>query len=196
VHVAVHELKVNNIVSNDHMSRASIIAIAIAALVALSGCERGRTYSSSDAFTLRTNLAELTENSVRVVLAMESDARGLPVIRATFTPTEKGLHLYGKDMPEEGINGFGIPTRLDLVTGAITPAGPVFSDVKPQDLRVADVKLPIYPEGPVTLRQPVEITTTGDMSAEFALSYMACRTDGECKFPVQRKKVAVTIPHG
>src|SRR5438034_780171 len=92
------------------MSRASIIAIAIAALVALSGCERGRTYSSSDAFTLRTNLAELTENSVRVVLAMESDARGLPVIRATFTPTEKGLHLYGKDMPEEG-GGYN-PPRL------------------------------------------------------------------------------------
>src|SRR5262245_1704273 len=81
------------------MNRVGILAIFVG--IGLCGCERGRTYSSADRFTLRTNLVELTENSVRVEVALESDAQGLPVIRATFTPTEPGLHLYGKDMPEE-----------------------------------------------------------------------------------------------
>jgi hypothetical protein len=176
------------------MNRVSIIAIF--GSIVLCGCERGRTYSSADRFTLRTNLVELTENSVRVAVALESDAQGLPVVRATFTPTEPGLHLYGKDMPEEGIDGFGVPTRLDILGGSLKPAGPVFADVSPHHLKVSDVKLPIYPEGPVTLRQPVEITGTQETSAELAFSYMACKTGGECKFPVQRKKVLVTIPKG
>jgi len=176
------------------MNRVSIVAIF--GSLALCGCEHGRTYSSAERFTLRTNLVELTENSVRVAVALESDSRGRPLIRATFTPTETGLHLYGKDMPEEGIDGFGVPTRLDVLGGSIKPAGPVFADVTPHVSKASAVKLPIYPEGPVTLRQPVEMKGTQETSAELAISYMACRTGGECKFPVQRKKVLVTIPKG
>ena len=176
------------------MKRVSFFAIFLS--LVLCGCERGRIYSSADRFTLLTNLVELTEHSVRVAVALESDAQGRSVIRATFTPTEPGLHLYGKDMPEEGVDGFGVPTRLDILGGSVKPAGPVFADVSPHDLRVADVKLPIYPEGPVTLRQPIEMTGTQETSAEIAVSYMACKTGGECKFPVQRKKVVISIPRG
>src|SRR5262245_7072323 len=176
------------------MNRVSLIAIF--GSLALCGCQDGRTYSSTDQFALRANLVEVTENSVRVAVALESDSQGRPVIRATFTPTEPGLHLYGKDMPEEGIDGFGLPTRLDILGGSIKPAGRVFADVTPHILKAAEVKLPIYPEGPVTLRQPVEMTGAQETSAELAISYMACRTGGECKIPVQRKKVLVTIPKG
>ena len=183
-------------ISTTPVSKVIIFSFAVFAIAVFSGCERGRTYSSSDSFTLQTNLAELTENSVRVALALESDTQGLPLLRATFTPLEKGLHLYGKDMPEEGVNGFGVPTRLDLISGPVKPTGPVFCDVRPQDLRVSGVTLPIYSEGPVILRQPIEIIGTGAISAEVALSYMACRTGGECKFPVQRKKVTLTIRKG
>src|SRR5262249_16875341 len=69
------------------MNRAKIFLLAVIVVTVICGCERGRTYSSSDGFILRTNLVELTTNSVRVALALESDAQGLPVIRATFTPT-------------------------------------------------------------------------------------------------------------
>jgi hypothetical protein len=147
-------------------------------------------------FTERTKLAEVTENFVKVAVSLEADSLGQPVIRATFTPTEQGLHLYGKDMPEEGVKGLGRPTRLDVIGDALKPAGPVFSDVSPHDLAVGDVKLPIYPEGPVTLRQPVEISSGGDLTAQIEISYMACRTGGECRIPVQRRRLELKLPKG
>src|SRR4051812_38074881 len=106
--------------------------VLIAAL--LCGCDRGRKYPVSAVFTERAKLAEVTQNFVKVAVSLEADSAGQPVIRATFTPTEQGLHLYSKDMPEEGVNGLGRPTRLDVIAGAIKPAGPVFSDLSPHDV--------------------------------------------------------------
>jgi hypothetical protein len=162
------------------------------ALVAalLCGCDRGRRYSASAVFTERAKLTEVTENFVKVAVSLEADSTGQPVIRATFTPMQDGLHLYGKDMPAEGVNGLGRPTRLDVVGGAIKPAGPVFSDLSPHDLE----GLPIYPEGPVTLRQPIEIMGGSNLTAQIELTYMACRTGGECKIPVEKKRLELTLP--
>jgi hypothetical protein len=137
-------------------------------------------------------LAEVTQSFVKVAVSLEADSAGQPVIRATFTPTEQGLHLYSKDMPEEGVNGLGRPTRLDVIAGAIKPAGPVFSDLSAHDVD----GLPIYPEGPVTLRQPVEIMGGSNLTAQIEITYMACKTGGECKVPVQRKRVEIKLPKG
>jgi hypothetical protein len=167
---------------------------AVVAAILLCGCDRGRTYSASTVFTERAKLTEVTQNSVKVSVSLEADSVGKPLIRATFTPTEPGLHLYGKDMSEEGVKGFGRPTRLQVIGDVIKPAGPVFSDVSPHDLEIRDVKLPIYPEGPVTLRQPVEISTGSDLTAQIEISYMACRTGGQCKMPVERKRVEFKLP--
>lgn len=176
------------------MQLMKFISPAAVAAVLLCGCDRGRTYSAASVFNERTKLTEVTENFVKVSVSLEADSVGKPVIRATFTPTERGLHLYGKDMPEEGVKGFGRPTRLQVIGGVIKPAGPVFSDVSPHDLEVLDVKLPVYPEGPVTLRQPVEIRSGSDLTAQIEISYMACRTSGECKIPVERKRVELRLP--
>jgi hypothetical protein len=176
------------------MQVMKFISPGVVAAVLLWGCDRGRTYSASSVFTERAKLTEVTENSVRVLVSLEADSVGKPVIRATFTPTEPGLHLYSKDMPEEGVKGFGRPTRLQVIGDVIKPAGPVYSDVRPHELDVMDVKLPVYPEGPVTLRQPVEINSGGDLTAQIELSYMACRTGGECKIPVERKRVEFKLP--
>jgi len=178
------------------MQMKNIILPTIVVVTLLCGCERGRQYSASAVFNERAKLAEVTENFVGVAVSLEADSAGQPVIRATFTPTEQGLHLYSKDMPEDGVKGYGRPTRLDLVGGAVKSAGPVFCDVSPHVLNLSGVKLPIYPEGPVTLRQPVEISGGGDLSAQIEISYMACRTSGECKFPVQRKRVELKLPKG
>jgi hypothetical protein len=170
-----------------------IISLFVASFL-LCGCDRGRIYSASAVFTERAKLTEVTENSVKVSVSLEADSVGKPVIRATFTPTEQGLHLYSKDMPEEGVKGFGRPTRLQVIGDVIKPAGPVFSDVSPHDMEVMDVKLPIYPEGPVTLRQPIEISTGSNLAAQIEISYMACRTGGECKMPVEKKRIELKLP--
>jgi hypothetical protein len=93
-------------------------------------------------------------------------------------------------MPEDGVDGYGKPTRLDVTGGVIKPAGPIFSDASPHD----SGGLPIYPEGPVTLRQPIEIIGGSDLTAQIEISYMACRTGGECKNPVERKRVEIKLP--
>jgi len=173
-----------------HLKKTILLTVLTGAL--LCGCDRGRTYSVSAVFTERAKLTEVTENFVKVAVSLEADSAGQPVIRATFTPTQEGLHLYGKDMPEAGVNGLGRPTRLDVLGGAIKPAGPVFSYLSPHDLD----GLPIYPEGPVTLRQPVEIMGGSNLTAQIELTYMACRTRGECKIPVQRKRVEFKLPNG
>ena len=126
------------------------------------GCRPSeRTYSPSSTFTLGPQLTEFTEHSVRVVVSLESDEQRRPLLRATFTPLEAGFHLYGKDLPMTGVQGVGLPTRLDIPKqSSIRPAGPSFADVAPHDLRfdVLDITLPIYPEGPVTLHFPVELS--------------------------------------
>ena len=102
------------------MQLRNIIPSTVFVATLLCGCDRGRTYSTSAVFTERAKLAEVTESFVKVAVSLEADSVGQPVIRATFTPTEQGLHLYSKDMPEEGVNGLGRPTRLDVIAGAIT----------------------------------------------------------------------------
>ena len=176
------------------MQMKNIILPTIVVVTLLCGCERGRQYSASAVFNERAKLAEVTENFVRVAVSLEADSAGQPVIRATFTPTEQGLHLYCKDMPEDGVKGYGRPTRLDLVGGAVKSAGPVFCDVSPHVLNLSGVKLPIYPEGPVTLRQPVEISSGSNLTVQIEITYMACRTGGECKIPVERKRMEVVLP--
>jgi hypothetical protein len=176
-------------------SKSRLLLVVLAAACA-SSCDRGRTYAPSSVFTEHARLTEITENSVKVGIALEVESAGHPVLRATFTPTQDGLHLYGKDMPEKGVQGYGVPTRLDLVSGALKAAGPVFCDVRTHDLVVSDIRLPIYPEGSVTLRLPVEITSGSDPTAQVEISYMACRTGGECKFPVQRKRLELKLPKG
>jgi hypothetical protein len=115
-----------------------------------------------------------------------------------FTPLDPGFHLYGKDLPETGIQGVGRPTRLDIPKQpSIRNAGPSFSDVQPHDERfdALGTTLPILSRGSVTLHLPVELSPSqGGFTTQLAFTYMACQTNGQCRRPVVRKLVEAKIP--
>jgi len=151
----------------------------------------GRSYPLGVTFTEHARLAEFTENGVRVVVLMESDSQGQPLLRATFTPTDQGFHLYSKDLDPNVTGGLGRPTRLELLEHMpIRAAGPLFADHTP----VSHQSLDIYPDGPISLRLPVQfISADTNISAQVAISYMACKTDGFCLRPVERRILDIQI---
>ncbi|HLY25990.1 MAG TPA: thioredoxin family protein [Aggregatilineales bacterium] len=143
-------------------------------------------------------LAEFEENGVRVVIALERDAKADACLAATYTPRAPGFHLYDSGLPRTGINGVGRPTLLEIVTTqGIEPSGPLSASVAPLEDRLVgfDAPFTIYPDGPVTLRQPIRISA-GKQSATavLAITYMACSSHGVCLPPVEYHRLAVTIP--
>jgi hypothetical protein len=146
-------------------------------------------------FTRLQSLAAFSEYGVHVEIALERDLRGRLVLAGTYTPPEADMHFYGVDLPRAGIAGLGRPTRLDvpasLVAGRITADRPVVLD----EIAELGVVLPIYPDGPVTLRVPVTLPP-GERPAEATLriSYMACSSKGYCLPPVVDREVTVLLP--
>ena len=157
-----------------------------------------RTYPPNATFTERGRLTEFSTNGVGVALYVESDFQGQAVLRATFTPTESGFHLYSADLDPKSVGGVGLPTILELLRHSLVKSvGPAFADVLPQNHVVKElgVSIPIYPDGPVTLRLPVKFFgTETDVAAQVAVSYIACNTDGVCLRPVDRQILNVKIP--
>lgn len=112
------------------------------------------------------------------------------VLRGTFTPVDKGYHLYGKDLPEEGLDGTGRPTRLDVTAGA-TQTGATMADKEPHDLKVFDQTLPVYPEGPVTLYRLARAAAGTKLT--LSLTYMSCSNE-LCNAPVEKSPMEITAP--
>lgn len=143
-------------------------------------------------------LGGLTKNGVDVQLNLEQNQDGQTVIAATYRPLEPLFHVYSKDLPPTGIDGIGRPTRLEIVSGPLEAIGELQADVPPLQKQFAgfDTPFPIYPDGPVTLRLPVnlhEVTPT-DNIAEFSVSYVACSSKGVCLLPVFSQSISVTLP--
>ena len=118
-------------------------------------------------------------------------------LEATFTPLEPGFHLYGTQLPADGVDGVGRPTRLVLggsLTGTTVPqARPA---AVPTRLAGLATQVPLYPAGPVTLRLPVRGTTNGAGPAAPAwarLTYAACN-DVTCLAPVTGREVVLSLP--
>jgi hypothetical protein len=144
----------------------------------------------------RWEVASFTARDVAVVVSVERDGAGKTWLAGRFTPTRPGFHLYGKDLPKQGLRGIGRPTLLEIVASpGMRAAGPLEADRAPADLTVdvLGLKFPAYPAGPVTLRQPVAFTRPGRTTAELSVTYMAC-TEGTCLAPAIDKRFSVTIP--
>jgi hypothetical protein len=116
------------------------------------------------------------------------------VVIAEFTPTGRGIHLYGLDLPAAGIDGAGRPTRIEVVDDRWRPAGTLTASTEAEliDYPGFDEPFPVFPEGPVTLRQAVERSgATDDGSIAATVTFMACTSTGLCYVPVVAQPVAI-----
>jgi hypothetical protein len=146
-------------------------------------------------FPLRT-LHSFTQNGVSVEIRLEKDNAGNAVLASTYTPTQAGFHLYSKDLPRQGIAGAGRPTLLELPqAGGLQVLGPLFADQPVVDYPIEGFTepFPIYPDGPVTLRLPVELQPLdeAEQAQEISVTYMACSSQGRCLPPVIDKRIRI-----
>jgi hypothetical protein len=135
--------------------------------------------------------ATIEDSGVRVeVRHIASDG----VVEATFTPLREGFHLYGPDMPRDGIDGAGRPTLLELAPGSRWRAtGPASSDpaASLQTMPTFDLPFPVFPAGPATLRLPVRPPSDAAADLSVAVTYMACSDAGICLAPVEGRVIPI-----
>ncbi len=144
-------------------------------------------------------LHSFMENGVKVDIALERDGAGQTILAATYTPMQEHFHLYSKDLPRNGIDGAGRPTLLEIAApGGVQPIGAVLADLPASDYTIDgfDRPFPVYPDGPVTMRLPIELPRASDQPAtvRLTLTYMTCSSYGVCSPPVVEKPVSVIIP--
>ncbi len=139
-------------------------------------------------------LSAFTENDVAVSISLRQEKKGDYFLSATFTPPE-GYHLYSKDIPDEGVNGLGRPTLLELTPNSRLKAiASLAENVKPQTPDFEPKELLVYPEGPVTMELPVRLPAGGEwVQDELSITYMACSAN-QCKPPVEARIVPVRVP--
>ena len=160
-------------------SRALAAAIAAAAL--------SSTVAACASTARPVPTAKRDASGVTVTVRLVADPAGTRHLEATFAPDKPGFHVYSVDLPDGGVQGLGIPTRLS-VQGGLTADGKPRADKKEVAFTVtgAGVTLPVYPDGPVTLTLPV--TETGPGHAYVVVSYGAC-SPGTCLMPVTDEKI-------
>ena len=143
-------------------------------------------------------LNSFMQNGVRVDIRLEKDNAGQMNLVATYRPTRDHYHLYSKDLPPNGIDGIGRPTLLEVASSnAIQPTGQLSESVPSikLDATWSQQPVPVYPEGPVTLRLPIKLTQSNSTStvADLSVTYMTCSAT-ECLPPVTGKIVSVKLP--
>jgi hypothetical protein len=162
---------------------ASVLALILSACV-----------SSPAGFVSPHRLVAFNQNSVSVAIALLRDADGKTFLAATFTPAS-GDHLYGKDIPRQGLEGVGRPTRLELTpqSGLRASAG-LTASLADESPSTGPAALRVYPPGPVTLWLPVSLPAgRGWYDDQVSVTYMAC-SETTCKAPVIGKIVRVHLP--
>lgn len=154
--------------------------------------------STTPPYTELQKLHSFTENSVKVEIVVERDAIGNVILASTYTPTKAHFHLYSKDLPKSGIDGAGRPTLLEIpqedkirATDRLFANQPIIN----QELEGFTEPFPIYPDGPVTLRLPIEIVNSDEdpIQTQISVTYMTCSSEGRCLPPVMNKQVEITI---
>lgn len=159
----------------------SLVAAFTVASIA-TACGSGDTYHGT---------GQVDENGVRVDIVVSANANGDGQVVATFTPDKSGFHVYSIDLPADGVQGLGRPTKV-AVSGGLAATGTQQADKQVRHLRPSgvDVDLPVYPDGPVTVTLPVHRSTA---AASVLISYAACSESQGCLMPVSDKAIPVTL---
>jgi hypothetical protein len=160
------------------IKRLAIAVCAAATLLALSSGD-GRDRSSRPAALT----GSATAGGAVVTATLVTDSSSSTMLRVTIAPLSPGYHIYSLVLPTGGVDGLGVPTRID-VAGAFTTIGQPTTTSTTQYLRIAglDVALPVYPDGPVTIAVPV--ARRGYGLTEAIASYGLC-SDSRCMMPVE-----------
>ncbi|HWJ10392.1 MAG TPA: hypothetical protein VNS46_13520 [Nocardioides sp.] len=120
---------------------------------------------------------------------VSASLQGSSVVRVHFEPLRPGFHIYSLTLPAGGVDGLGVPTRVEAGSG-FTASGPARSTVEPISLRIPElsVTLPVYPDGPVDIELPVDVDHSDDNTV--IVAYGAC-SDEVCLLPVRDLVVPV-----
>ena len=169
------------------------MAAALLVLGLLVGCGgSGSGPEAAPGSSTPAAIASVSQQGVRVDLRWTPASARNGTLAATFAPLRKGFHLYSAQLPATGIEGVGRPTRLE-VGGRLVAMAPATADRAVTSLHVAgvDAPVPVYPDGPVTLWVPVQLSGSGP--DQVWLSYAAC-SSSTCLPPVTRLPVPLTLP--
>ena len=119
----------------------------------------------------------MVRGEVDVAVRVDDDT-----LAATFTPRRKGFHVYSVDLPEGGVDGLGVRTDVSVRGGARGTGEPVADQpVRRLDYPTLGLRLPVYPDGPVTLTLRVR---RGEGAPEVRVTYAAC-SESTCLVPVR-----------
>jgi hypothetical protein len=129
-------------------------------------------------------IGRLTANGVEVTAWFEQSGVSDGYVVATFSPRD-GFHLYSKDLQPGAI---GFPT-LVVPSDGFTAMGATEASAEPfeVELPLAQARLPVYPDGRVTLRVPVRRTSP---RGEILVTYAACSATS-CLMPVVDRPIAL-----
>lgn len=182
-------------------SKYVLIAIAVLILIGLGTLVFSKRWFTaqtppSDASSQPRLLTSFTQNGVQVNLSLEKDTTGQMSVAATYRPVSAGYHLYSKDLPRTGIDGVGRPSLLEISGDGIQSTGALLESVSPINLNAtwSQVPVPVYPEGPVTLRLPIKflVNSASPIAANLSLTYETCSAT-TCFPPVVGKTIPVTL---
>lgn len=137
------------------------------------------------------------ESRVELHAIVEHASDGTTTVVAEFRPTESNIHLYGQELPDGGIDGAGRPTRVVISDPAWRAIGNASSSVTSELVRLPGFDAPFatYPDGPVTLRQTIELTgdPAPDGTVEVNVTFMACSSAGLCYLPIEGQALGLPL---
>ncbi|MFI1092181.1 hypothetical protein [Streptomyces sp. NPDC020917] len=165
------------------------MALLAVAAGGLTGCGQGSPSAAP------RSAGSFTDGGVTASVTLERTATDQVRLTAELAPQTRGFHLYSLDLPDGGVDGLGIPTRLN-VSAPLIPAGPVSASAKPYGLRLPEleVTLPVYPDGPVTLHLTARLADPRATSTRVLLSYGACSSTAGCRPPVRGHPLVLPVP--